>query len=199
MSIRTSPPINRAERRKQHTRELIKRTTLELLLTDGYRNLSVQAITDRADIGYGTFYLHFEDKDDAIWAGMVDNSELMQAEIDARLANEPYPRREFLSWILFFDYMYTTRSIFVDVFGSHGSAKLQHNFLTYTAALHERHLKAATYSAGLDLPPEFLAQFIAGALVRLLMWWLEDPSAYTSQQMAEMMFISVFRQPPPLP
>ncbi|MBX3083999.1 MAG: TetR/AcrR family transcriptional regulator [Anaerolineae bacterium] len=198
MAVSTPPPLNRAERRKQHTREAIKRAALELLLHDGYAALSVQAITARADIGYGTFYLHFEDKDDAIWAAMVDNSERLQVEIDAQLADMPYPRREFMSWVLFFDYMHQTRAVFIDVFGSHGSAKLQHNFFRYTAELHERHLKAATYSAGLDLPPEFLAQFIAGALVRLLMWWLENPSAYTSRQMAEMMFIAVFRQPPPL-
>jgi AcrR family transcriptional regulator len=199
MQMVVSVPLNRAERRKQQTRELIKRTALELLVSDGYHAISVQAITNRADIGYGTFYLHFEDKDDAIWAGMVDNSESMQAEIDARLAEVPYPRREFMSWILFFDYMYSTRSVFVDIFGSNGSAKLQHKFLNYTAELHERHLKAATYSAGLDLPPEFLAQFIAGALVRLLTWWLTEKNAYTSRQMAEMMFIAVFRQPPPSP
>jgi AcrR family transcriptional regulator len=193
----SAPLLNRAERRKQHTHDAIKLAVSALLVERGYAALSIQSITERADIGYGTFYLHFEDKDDAIWAVLVEASERIRAETDAKLAHEPYPRREYLGWIAFFENIDVLRDSLLDLLGSRGSAKLQHKYHTYLAHVYETNLEQAKYSAGIDIPPAFLAQFIAGAIVRLLIWWLETPVALTPRDMAQLMYRTAFRQDPP--
>ena len=38
----------------------------------GYEAVTIQDITDRADLGRGTFYIHFKDKEEAIWSAIED-------------------------------------------------------------------------------------------------------------------------------
>ena len=60
--------MNRHEKRKIQTQKKLQEAALELVLDGGYDRLSIQEITDRADLGRGTFYLYFKDKEDVIWS-----------------------------------------------------------------------------------------------------------------------------------
>lgn len=54
--------MSRAERRKQETREKLLEAALELFLEEGYEAVTTAQIAAAADLGAGTFYLHFKDK-----------------------------------------------------------------------------------------------------------------------------------------
>jgi AcrR family transcriptional regulator len=41
---------------------------MDLILEVGYDSISIQDITDKANLGRATFYLHFKDKDELIAA-----------------------------------------------------------------------------------------------------------------------------------
>ncbi len=60
MSSLDTSPINRMERRRLQTREHLKQAAYELLMEMGYARFTIKAVTERADVGYGTFLLHFE-------------------------------------------------------------------------------------------------------------------------------------------
>lgn len=53
----------RGERRKQHTKRRLLDAAAETYAELGVDGATIGAITERADVGLGTFYLHFEDKD----------------------------------------------------------------------------------------------------------------------------------------
>ncbi len=197
MSVIDTAPMNRAERRRQHTREQLKVAALELLYEKGYAHLTIKSVTERADLGYGTFYLYFAEKDDIVWDVILDLAQLEEQRINKLLDGIPFPRREYLSWIELFRFAYNSREYFVPMLGSKGSNILSGRYQNWLADIHEANLKAGTYSAALDLPPTFLAQFIAGALMRLLVWWLETPNTYTPEDMADMMYQTVYREVPP--
>ncbi len=197
MSVLEAFPVNRAERRRQQSREQLKTAAAELLAESGYVNLTIRAITDRADLGYGTFYLHFADKDDVVWAVMHELGEIFMGEMNRRLEGVPFPRREYLSWVYLFEYMGQYKAGFVSLFGRDGSAVLLQRYQDYIAALHEYNLRAGHFSSALDVPPEVLSQFMAGALTRLLLWWCETTNDYTPKQMADILYQIAFRQTPP--
>lgn len=197
MSILDIYPQTRADRRRAQTHELLKQAAADVLAEVGYQNLTIKAITERADVGYGTFYLHFPDKDEIVWAVIYDIAEELRQRVDALVADVPFPRREFLSWIEIFRFVESNKQGFADFFGSGGSSKLLQRYQDYVAAVHERNLRAGVYSSGLDLPPDFLAQFITGALVRLLLWWAQTPNGHTPETMARMVYEAVYRQPAP--
>jgi AcrR family transcriptional regulator len=193
----TQAILNRQERRRQHTREGIQAATLALLRESGYAHLSVRAITDRADIGYGTFYVHYADKDDAVWDVIYHLAEEERRVTERELTAVPYPLKEYRSWLRIFSNAYDNRVHFMQFFGPQGSAVLTARYLDYLMHIHEDNLRAGRYSTGLDAPPAFLANFMAGGLMRLLQWWLADPAHATPQEMARLLFLTVYRVEPP--
>jgi AcrR family transcriptional regulator len=58
-----APALRRGERRKQHTRRRLLDAAAQTYAISGVEGATISAITERADVGLGTFYLHFEDKD----------------------------------------------------------------------------------------------------------------------------------------
>ena len=51
------------DRRVQRTRQLLEQALLALLEEQDYESITVQQITDRANLGRATFYLHYRDKE----------------------------------------------------------------------------------------------------------------------------------------
>jgi AcrR family transcriptional regulator len=197
MSMIDSRPLTRTERRKQQTYERIKDACAALIFEMGYENLTIHAITERADVGYGTFYLYFKDKDDLVWEVLRGWGEAYEQQMDEMLKDIPFPRREYLSWVAIFQYIDQVRDLFKAMMGRTGSAVLAQRYQDMLALIHERNMRAAKYNVIIELPIEFLAQFMAGALMRLLVWWVETPNRYTPQEMAAMLFETVYHQPAP--
>lgn len=195
--LQSNSPASRAERRRNLTREQLRNAAAELLLEVGYHKLTIKAITDRADLGYGTFYLYFQEKDDIVWEAIHDVVEMWRLQVEDEIGHLPHPHHEYQSWIRVFRYVEQAKQGFVDVFGRGGSAKLLQHYQDYLANMHELNLRNGVYSSGLDLPPEFLAQMTAGALVRLMLWWAETPNSYTPEDMTRMLYTGFYRQPPP--
>jgi len=54
------------DRRQQRTRRLLKAALISLILERGYDDLTIQDITDRADVRRATFYLHYATKDELL-------------------------------------------------------------------------------------------------------------------------------------
>jgi AcrR family transcriptional regulator len=189
--------MNRAERRRQHTRDQLKQAAMEAIFEHGYANLTIRMITERADLGYGTFYLYFAEKDDIVWDIMLDMAQAEAARITEQLADVPFPRREYLSWIELFRFADANRKNFLSMLGTNGSNVLVQRYQNWLAQIHEANLRAGLYTAGIDVPVDFLAQFVAGALMRLMVWWLETPNNYTPEDMADMLHMTFLRQLPP--
>ncbi|WCK54405.1 TetR/AcrR family transcriptional regulator [Aneurinibacillus sp. Ricciae_BoGa-3] len=58
--------LNRFERKKQATRNRIRECAVQVFLEKGYSNTTVQDIMERADLGYGTFYKHYKNRQDVL-------------------------------------------------------------------------------------------------------------------------------------
>src|SRR6188472_3448151 len=57
-----SPPDRRA-RRREHTRASLVQAARTLFARQGVDNTRINEITDAADVGFGSFYNHFESKE----------------------------------------------------------------------------------------------------------------------------------------
>jgi AcrR family transcriptional regulator len=75
-------PANRLDRRKARTRQALIDAAVRLIAEGRGQQASIQEITDAADIGFGSFYNHFESKEQLFqtaseevldrWAQMID-------------------------------------------------------------------------------------------------------------------------------
>ena len=201
MSVIDTPPLNRAERRKRETYERLKNATMMLLLEVGYQKLTIKAITDLADLGYGTFYLHFTDKDDIVWHIMKGNIDQMTEVFNERVKDIPFPKREYISWVFIYHSVQHTRPLFLELFGRNGSVAISRHYQDYLAETHARFMQDEFYKYSDDdddhPPYSVLSQWAAGALFRLMVWWAETPNNHSPQDMADMTYHMFYRQAPP--
>lgn len=61
---------SRGSRRKRQTREKLLQAAMELMAERGMDGVAINEITERADVGFGTFYNHFPSKE-AIYAALI--------------------------------------------------------------------------------------------------------------------------------
>ena len=61
--------------RGEHTRKDILRATKELIIENGFEGISVQAVIRRAHSSVGSFYHHFQNKDD-LFMQVIDHDNL---------------------------------------------------------------------------------------------------------------------------
>lgn len=74
----------RTARRRARTRVLLVEAARRLMREQGVEATSVQQITEAADVGLGTFYLHFESKVEVLAAVIADMVQDHRARVEAR-------------------------------------------------------------------------------------------------------------------
>ncbi|MCE2473608.1 MAG: TetR/AcrR family transcriptional regulator [Anaerolineae bacterium] len=58
--------IRKVDRRIKRTRRLLSEALVSLSLESSYDEISIRSLTQRADVGYATFYRHFKSKDELL-------------------------------------------------------------------------------------------------------------------------------------
>jgi AcrR family transcriptional regulator len=187
---------NRFERRKQRTRAALQQAAIELILEKGFDAVQIQDITDRADLGRGTFYVHYDSKEDILWQTLHEEYEALNREIIQQYAGEQSPRLEYLIWIRMFEKAAEQRTLYRVMIGSRGSALLTERIQTYLVGLAEAGIREGRFLPGNTLDPRFVAEYMIGALVRCASWWLEDPADRTPRQMADTFYRQFFHRKP---
>ncbi|MGW2830322.1 TetR/AcrR family transcriptional regulator [Streptomyces sp. NPDC001286] len=81
----SAPPSNRFERRRAETRRALIGAARQILAETGDTGVSIQAIAERADVGFGSFYNHFESKSELFEAAVIDALEDLGQSFDERL------------------------------------------------------------------------------------------------------------------
>jgi len=186
--------LNRFERRKQRTHKALKQAAFELVLEKGYDAVTIQDIVDRADYGRGTFYIHFDDKESVIWEIIMDGLAEANQQGGQRFAEGSYPPG-YLGYLITFEHAEKNKDLYRLMMGSQGSALLSHRVAQVLAGQIEDSIRRGEYDPSPGLPPDVIAQTIVGALVHLVLWWLESPNDYSPKQMADMLWQVVHKEP----
>ena len=85
----SAAPLTRVERKRQEARNRIIDAAAGLFRARGVDAVTIQDITSAADVGHGTFYLHFKSKHEVLVPIMIAAA----AELDARIQRcRPPPR-----------------------------------------------------------------------------------------------------------
>jgi AcrR family transcriptional regulator len=79
-------PTSRLDRRKARTRAALIEAA-QVLLAEGRTNVPIQEITEAADLGTGSFYNHFESKDELFHAAKADALERQAVLLEASAAD----------------------------------------------------------------------------------------------------------------
>ena len=177
--------MNRHQRRKSRTYRLLKETTKKLLVQKGYQDLTIQDISDTADVARGTFYVHFHDKDDAVWAVAKDVFLQLQTAL-TQLPTPMSPDVRYCKWLLFFRLIEAHQPLLHVILGERGNSVLINRLIVFLNDVVRENLEEHPVEMFQEVPTTFAAQFLAGALTRILVWWFEQDEQVSPEQMAKM-------------
>jgi AcrR family transcriptional regulator len=160
----------KGDRRSRRSRRLIVDALLALMLEKRFDRITVQEIIDRADVGRTTFYAQFRNKEHVL------ESEL--GRVFAQLHEQHgttagAPAEPLLPSLGIFRHVQETQPLYPAVI--RGLASDPH-YLTVHRLLRDqaaRQLARATSDRELAVPPEIVADYLAGALLTLVHWWLD--------------------------
>jgi AcrR family transcriptional regulator len=165
----------RRDRRIDRTQQLLRGALRSLIQEKGFEALTVQEIIDRANIGRATFYSHFDNKDDLLASGFED----LRASLQAR-QRDAFSRGHTIEDRLFgfsqevFAHTNEYREAFRAMVGQRSGAVVQRLLHKLLVELIREDVRRTVVRA--DSSPvqtEALVHFITGALVGVLMWWLD--------------------------
>jgi len=172
------------DRRVLRTRRQLQDSLMSLVLEKGYDAVTVEDITERADLGRTTFYLHFKDKDDLLLQSLetvYDDlvNQIQQRTIDEWVANGQGP------WTLAFRHAADNARFYQIILSGQGGSVIKNRVQNYIAATAQRTISQLTQELGVtpSVPLEVLSHYIASSLLGLIAWWLQQDQPYSVAEM----------------
>ena len=165
------------DRRIRRTRRALTKALIDLTSERPFNSITVRDITDRADIGYATFYRHFDSKDDLML--VVFNEVTTEFEATAGKQGESYFDQE---GHLLFTHVQKYQGLYRSILQSQEFMHKLRNMLARHIGDHiQRHSSDLN---NLAFPIELAAHHMATSLVGLIEWWLEENMQMTVEKMA---------------
>ena len=174
------------DRRMQRTRRALHQALMTLVLEKRYDKITVQDIIDRADVGRSTFYAHFLDKDDLLVQGLA----MFSDDLNAHIASSEHDGEEaehVLHSLIFFRHADTHHNLYkamqrgggADVIMDAGRRHLTEDIQNHLGALFPDGTPA-------EIPLPVITSFVAGAMLSVLMWWLDAGRPYPPEEINAM-------------
>lgn len=177
----------KTDRRVERTRDLLQKALIELIRERGYDSITIQEIVDRANVGRTTFYLHYNSKDELF----ISCHEAIVREFHIGPLH-PFSREELLSpevprgMTYAYRHLEEARPLLYSIFQGRDSLLLLRRIRDWNAQEIETSLRAAFEEAQSAIPFDVLANYLAGAQIALIQWWLEKRQPHTLQNLAQM-------------
>ena len=173
-------PKMKLDRRSRRSRRLIVDALLALMREKRFDRITVQEIIDRADVGRTTFYTQFRNKEDVLQSEV---ERVLGVLHEQQVASTVEPADQLLPGVAFFRHVQETQAFYPVLL--RGLATDPHYLAVhrYLRDRARRQLAVAGDSRTLAVPPEIVAEYLAGALLTLVHWWLDQGFPYTPEQM----------------
>ena len=170
------------DRRIQRTRPLLQEALFHLIIERGYERITIADITERANLGRTTFYLHYRDKDDLLQESI--KALLHDLHLDVELAMEgpcTYP----MVTIRIFQHVTRRQQLYQAMLKEAGPTRtLEDAMRAYFTELCQRFLPGDLLKMGnSSVSSEILAVHAAGSLLGLLSWWLNQEVSLSAEDM----------------
>jgi AcrR family transcriptional regulator len=177
----------KTDRRVQRTRELLQKALIDLIGERGYDAITIQDIVDRANVGRTTFYLHYGSKDELF----TSCHEAVVKQFDfGPLYPHSLGREQLLApsappgLIAAYRHLQEAWARLHPVFRGKDGPYILRRIREWSAQEIESNLRAAFDEADSTVPLDVLANYLAGAQLALVQWWLEQPKPRSAEDVA---------------
>jgi AcrR family transcriptional regulator len=179
------------DRRVQKTERLLRDALVSLIHEKSYDSIAVKEILDRANVGRSAFYAHFHDKHALLASGIHH----MLREGASR--SLPSAARRFRNVVWFslpvFEYVNPFRHTGGSSMGKEGHTVIHEHLRQVLIDMIANEVSASVprpESGVSRVPPELLAEYVAGTFILVLNWWVESNSTLSPHE-ADDLFLSI--------
>ncbi len=180
--------MTKLDRRVQRTRERLQKALIELIGERGYDAITIQDIVDRANVGRTTFYLHYRGKDDLF---MSCHEAIVSEFHFGPLYPHPLSREDLLSpeappgMTSAYRHLKDAWVRLHPVFQGRDGPLILRRMRDWSAEEIEANLRAAFAESDSTIPLDVLANYLAGAQIELVQWWLEKRQPHPPEILAQ--------------
>lgn len=179
--------MEQVDRRVRRTRKSLEDALIALTLEKDYDEITIQEITDRADVGYRTFFRHYSDKDDLLKAvlnsTMMELRELMSPPSGNILVDPEFNATDFQEGVALFQHVEKHCDLYRVLLRSERS--LVESVIAFAIQSMEEDLGEMVKS---DFSTEIIANHMAWSTIALVRWWLDADMPYSPETMGEYTF-----------
>jgi AcrR family transcriptional regulator len=175
------------DRRVVRTRALLHGALLRLIERKGYEAITVEDICAEANIGRSTFYAHYTRKEDLMRSGLRNISHALVDRQMRASASSAANTRGFAFSLIMFEHARDHLHLHRALVGSRGAAIARDAIRQLLCEEVRADLSAISDAARDGLPREFVVQYVVGAFLAVMDWWLEA-GAKTAPEKMDAMF-----------
>ena len=181
--------MHKTDRRTQRTREQLQKALIELIGEREYDDITIQDIVDRANIGRTTFYLHYNSKDELF----MSCHEAIIRDLHIGLLH-PLSREELLSPEIppqltsAYRHLDEGRALLYPIFQGKDSLLILRQIRERSAQEIEANLRAIFDETESTIPLDLLANYLVGAQISLMQWWLEKRRSHTPDDLTRTLY-----------
>jgi AcrR family transcriptional regulator len=170
--------MEKIDRRVRKTQQQLGEALVAVILEKGYDVITIKDITDRADVAHATFYRHYRDKDELL----ARRLEEVVREIEA-LTREP--SLQDAEGYLIFKHAQENSVLYRILLSSPGTTRVRKRIQETIAANVLRTCKPLHSARRGFIPPQAAANHIAGSMLLLIEWWLDQNMPHPPHHMAK--------------
>jgi AcrR family transcriptional regulator len=190
----------RTDRRILKSKKALRDALVELIQEKGYDTVSVEEITQRANVGRATFYLHYKDKEDLLLEEFIEMAQdrvqaLSEIPISVweatdnpvELVAETQP---IMPLQKVFEHAAENAGLYRVLLRGESSPRLAEQIRRIIAnsinEIAEVTRQKDPTPVRLQVPIDLLAAYFSGALLSSLTWWLAEESPPSPSEMTRM-------------
>jgi len=178
--------MEKVDRRIKRTQKLLQEALISLTLEKGYDAVTIREITDRADVGYTTFFRHYPDKETLL----ADVLNLMKEEFQVALTPDLIVSEPEKMGTLLFEYVRENRDLCRVLLDST-------NTIALLKPLQEMGLQEAERMFGptedRQVMVDLAVNHLMTSIVMMIRWWLDHDMPYTPEKMGDIMAELIIR------
>lgn len=172
------------DRRVQRTRQLLSSALLKLIEERGYDSLTVNDITEQANVGRATFYLHYQDKEQLLVESLEDMFSQLGDSI-APLAEALGEQNSITATHLVFQHFADHHRLYRVLLTEKGAVMVFTCLLKILSQVAEQNVILRDVDQPkTGIPTSLVAHYVTGAILGLIVWWLNNDRPYSAEQMA---------------
>ncbi|MFL6556620.1 MAG: TetR/AcrR family transcriptional regulator [Bacillus sp. (in: firmicutes)] len=171
--------MTKIDRRILKSQEAIKKAFIELLNEKPFDKITIQDISDRANVNRRTIYLHYLDKFDLLDKLIEEHINKLQEIFESLSETDIITAGQTI-----FEYFQNNYLFFSTMLVGGGAPYFRARYLEFSVKLLKGEVDT-TEGKNKGLNEDIILRFVSAAYVELVEWWLKNGMPYPPRVMAE--------------